>query len=106
MANPTNIKEVRGLTGLTGYYKHFVQHYGSMAALLSQLLKGGGAFEWNEEAYEAFERLKRAMMTLPVQPCPTLISPLRWKLTHRGMELGPFCLNRGGQLRIIATLCH
>lgn len=69
MANPTNIKEVHGLTGLTGYYKRFVQHYGSMAALLSQLLKGG-AFEWNEEAYEAFERLKRAMMTLPVLALP------------------------------------
>lgn len=62
---PTNVREVRGFLGLTGYYRRFVHHYGSLAALLSQVLKGG-AFEWNEDTQVAFERLKNAMMTLPV----------------------------------------
>lgn len=51
--------------GLIGYYRKFVQHYGTIAAPLSQLLKNSG-FKWIEETQEAFTKLQNAMMTLPV----------------------------------------
>lgn len=66
---PTNIREVSGFLGLTDYYRRFVHHYGSLAAPLSQLLKGG-AFEWIEDTQVAFERLKNAMITLLVLVLP------------------------------------
>ncbi|KAL0550402.1 hypothetical protein IC582_014912 [Cucumis melo] len=84
---PTNIREVRGLLGLTGYYRWFVQGYGSIAAPLTQLLKKGG-FKWNEEAEEAFGKLKQAMMSLPVLTLPNFNQPFEIETNASGYGVG------------------
>lgn len=65
----TCIREVRSFLGLTSYYRRFVQNYGSIAALLTQLLKNG-AYQWSEGVNTAFKRLKTTMVTLPVLVLP------------------------------------
>ncbi|TYK18318.1 ty3-gypsy retroelement transposase [Cucumis melo var. makuwa] len=84
---PTNMREVRGFLGLTRYYRRFMQNYGSTAGPLTQLLKNG-AFKWNEEANESFEKLKTAMMTLPVLAMPDFNLPFEIETDASGYGVG------------------
>jgi hypothetical protein len=63
---PTNLKELRGFLGLTGYYRKFIAHYAVLSQPLSNLLKKGVLFVWTPASETAFQVLKQALMTAPV----------------------------------------
>ncbi|KAA0061899.1 disease resistance protein [Cucumis melo var. makuwa] len=64
-----------------------VEQYGSIAAPLTQLLKEGG-LKLNEEAEEAFERLKTAMMSFPVLRLPNFDPPFEIETDASGYGVG------------------
>ncbi|XP_057744668.1 uncharacterized protein LOC130962477 [Arachis stenosperma] len=66
---PTDQRALRGFLGIIGYYRRFVQGYGMIAKPLMELTKRN-AFEWNDKAQEAFERLKRLMADPPTLAIP------------------------------------
>jgi hypothetical protein len=62
---PHTVRVVRVFLGLTGYYQCFIQDYGSIAELLTRLLRKEG-FKWTTEAECVFCALHLALTCAPV----------------------------------------
>uniref|UniRef100_A0A3Q7H8R8 Reverse transcriptase/retrotransposon-derived protein RNase H-like domain-containing protein n=1 Tax=Solanum lycopersicum TaxID=4081 RepID=A0A3Q7H8R8_SOLLC len=95
----TDPHKIQAMThlGLTGYYRKYVQNYGTISRPLTNLLKKK-AFKWNSEAENAFENLKKAMMTTQVLALPDYTQEfmVETDASHRGSGM---CLcNKGSQL--------
>jgi hypothetical protein len=67
---PTNLKELRGFLGLSGYYRKFIKHYAIISQPLTALLKNGTLFLWSADGDLAFQTLKQALMSAPVLALP------------------------------------
>lgn len=67
---PTNLKQLRGFSGLSGYYQRFIRDYAKLSQPLTGLLKANTSFKWNEEADKAFNLLKKALTSAPVLAMP------------------------------------
>jgi hypothetical protein len=63
---PTNLKQLRGFLGLSGYYRRFIKDYAKTAHPMHQLLKKNAKFDWNEDCENAFNKLKTTLISAPI----------------------------------------
>jgi hypothetical protein len=63
---PTSVDQIRSFLGLAGYYRRFTPDFSRIAKPMTELLKKGIKFSWNEKCDEAFHTLRAHLTTAPV----------------------------------------
>lgn len=53
--SPNNLKELRSWLGFVGYYRKFIQFFGIIAKVLTNLLRKGVPYVWTAETEQAFK---------------------------------------------------
>ena len=74
MPCPTDIKGIRSFLGHVGFYRRFIKDFSKISKPLTNLLQNDVPFVFDDDCVEAFEILKRALITAPV------VQPLDWNL--------------------------
>ena len=67
---PKNLKELRAFMGLANYYRRFVKDFAHIANPLNALTKKGVKFVWTQACADAFDKLKRALVSAPILAYP------------------------------------
>ncbi|GBM16261.1 Retrovirus-related Pol polyprotein from transposon 17.6 [Araneus ventricosus] len=70
---PRTKTDIRAFLGLAGYYSHYIPMFSTIAAPLTDALKGKcrkGVVHWTEDCEKAFNSLKQALASKPVLHSP------------------------------------
>ena len=67
---PASVWEVRSFLGHAGFYRRFIKDFSKIAKPLCKLLAKDAVFEFDEACFNAFETLKRGLVSAPVLQPP------------------------------------
>jgi hypothetical protein len=99
---PTNLKELRGFLGLSGYYRKFIRHYAIIIQPLTPLLKKGSLFIWTDASEVAFQTLKTALITAPVLALPNFSLPFVVETDACDVGIGAILSQQGHPLAFVS----
>jgi hypothetical protein len=68
----TTVHLVRSFLGMSRYYHQFIPNFSKISKPITKLLKNNVKFNWTSECNEAFERLKKLLITAPVLAQPDI----------------------------------
>jgi hypothetical protein len=85
---PKSGHQIRSFLGLTGYYHRFVPDFSRIAKPMTELLKKGVKFVWDEKCENAFQTLKQFLTSTPVLAQPDNSKPYEVYCDASGTGLG------------------
>jgi hypothetical protein len=67
---PIAVHQIRSFLGLAGYYRRFIPDFSRIAKPMTELLKKGVKFSWDQKCEDAFHTLRDHLTTAPVLAQP------------------------------------
>jgi hypothetical protein len=92
---PTSVHQVQSFLGLAGYYQRFILNFSKIAKPITELLKKGNKYVWNEDCDEAFFTLKKLLTTSPVLGQPDITKYFDVYCDASGTGLGCVLMQEG-----------
>ncbi|KAE8980862.1 hypothetical protein PR002_g23987 [Phytophthora rubi] len=93
---PRDPVEVKRFVHLAGYYRKFIEGFGSIMAPMTRLLRKATDWEWTEEQEFAFERMKAILTTKPLLIYPDFKRPFRLVTDASKVGLGACLMQDAG----------
>jgi hypothetical protein len=85
---PTSVHQIRSFLGLAGYYHRFTPDFSRIAKPMTELLKKGVKFSWDQKCEDAFHTLRDHLTTAPVLAQPDVSKPFDIYCDASGTGLG------------------
>jgi hypothetical protein len=85
---PKSVHQIRSFLGLAGYYHRFVPDFSRIAKPMTELLKNGVKFVWDEKRENAFQTLKQYLTSALVLAQPDNSKPYEVYCDVSGTGLG------------------
>src|SRR6185369_8509071 len=73
--SPASVHQIRSFLGLAGYYRRFIPDFSKIAKPMTELLKKGIKFVWDERCEKAFHTLRELLTKAPVLAQPDNAKP-------------------------------
>jgi len=100
---PKNVKEVRGFLGFVGFYRRFIQDFGTLARPLHDLTKKKHVWEWTADCQKAFEALRDALLVQPVLTAPDFSKEFTVRCDASYIGLGAILTQGEGEERKVIS---
>ena len=102
---PRNPRQLREFLGTAGFCRLWIPGFAELAAPLYPLTKPGVMFKWEKEQQEAFEEIKKALLTSPALGLPDITKPFELFIDEKqGYAKGVLTQKLGPWRRPVAYL--
>ena len=101
---PTSVSEIQSFLGLAGYYRRFVPDFSKIARPMTELLKNGVKFVWDNKCDQAFLTLRKLLTSAPVLAQPDVTRPFDVYDDASGTTLGHVPISTLGLARYCSGL--
>ena len=104
---PKTAKGVREFLGMASFYRRFVKDFSKVAKPLTNLTRKSVAFNWTTQCQEAFDSLKKALVTPPILAYPDMTKSFRLFTDASSMAVGALLTQvQDGEEKAIQYLSH
>ncbi|KAK9003658.1 hypothetical protein V6N11_084293 [Hibiscus sabdariffa] len=98
LPQPTIVKGIHSFLGHAGFYRRFIQNISKITKPLFSLLDQGKQFEFDDACTEAFEVLKKKLVTTPMVAPPNCTLSFELMCDASDYAVGPVLQQRKGKL--------